>query len=219
MYFTTETNNLKCVLMEPSFAICSTQDPNGNVFQMSSDNLSTLFDGKMKCMEKTIKEDDGTIVDAVICAKNHFGLRNGISFVNKLVTSMPPSDRNQNEKSNSTWYWSIQITLTTQKTKHSRGNFAFIIHDVVSNTLILSSKLSTVAQHLNNKYARNTFERVSTRGLYEAANKHTGYTGGHHKMRYLVSRCNLNDSHIAFKHAHGIGVIQKCERFAYELRC
>ena len=80
---TTETSNLKCLIIEPNFALCSTQDPGDKTFQMSSDNLSTLFDGKMKCMGRAIEEDTGTIVDAVICAKNNLGLRKGVSFVNK----------------------------------------------------------------------------------------------------------------------------------------
>ena len=55
---------------------------------VTSDNLSTLFDGNMKCMGKAIQAD-GTIVDSVICAKNHLGLRKGISFVNKLSIPNP----------------------------------------------------------------------------------------------------------------------------------
>ena len=88
-----------------------------------------------------------------------------------------------------------------QRQWHNRGNQAYIVHDVATNSLILAQKLAAVASYLNEEYARNPFERVSARGLYEAADKHDGYTGGLHKMRYLVSRCDLDTAHIAFEHA------------------
>lgn len=66
---------------------------------------------------------------------------------------------------------------------------------------MLSCKLTTLAEYLNTECARNQFERVSARGLYEAADKRNGYTSGRHKMRYLVSRCDLADSHVVFEQA------------------
>ena len=92
-----------------------------------------------------------------------------------------------------------------KKEWHSRNNHAYIVQDAVTNTVMLGAKLSTLAQYLNDEYARNQFERVSARGLYEAADKHGGYTGGYHKMRYLVSRCELGNSHIAFENARTAG--------------
>lgn len=89
---------------------------------------------------------------------------------------------------------------------HSRGNRAYIVRDSVTNSVILASTLTALAEYLNAECARTQLERVSVRGLYEAADKRNGYTGGLHKMRYLVSRCDLSDSHVAFEQARREGV-------------
>ena len=99
------------------------------------------------------------------------------------------------------------LTQPVKKDWHARGEHAFIVHDAVTSTLILASKLTTIAAHLNREFARNRFERVSARGLYEASdNKRGGYSGGLHKMRYLVSKCDLAESHYAFERARQAGV-------------
>ena len=87
----------------------------------------------------------------------------------------------------------------------SRGNKAYIIRDSVTGTLILTQKLTAAAAHLNAEYARNHLEHVSVRGLYQAAGKHDGYTGGYHKYRYLVIPCELDKAHIAFERARALG--------------
>ena len=89
---------------------------------------------------------------------------------------------------------------------HSRGNRAYIVRDAVTNSVMLGSTLTALAEYLNAECARNQFERVCARGLYEAADKRNGYTGGLHKMRYLVSTCALADSHVAFEQARSEGV-------------
>ena len=43
---------------------------------------------------------DGTIGNAVICAKNHFGLRKGVSFVNKMDFTSVKMASNTEEKMN-----------------------------------------------------------------------------------------------------------------------
>ena len=98
------------------------------------------------------------------------------------------------------------LTEPLKKGWHSRGNHAYLVHDTVSNTLSLACKLTTLAAHLNQANARAPFEQVSARGLYEAADKSSGYTGGLHKMRYRVSRCDLAESHIAFEQARQAGI-------------
>ena len=99
-----------------------------------------------------------------------------------------------------------QLSAPIEKGWHSRGNRAYIVRDSITNSVMLGSTLTALAEYLNAECARNQFERVSARGLYEAADRRHGYTGGLHKMRYLVSRCDLTDSHIAFERARSEGV-------------
>jgi hypothetical protein len=69
--FITETKNLKCTVVEPAFAFCH-KDGNPFPWYTSTDNLSTLFGGNMTCM--------GRGEDVIICAKNNYGLRQGLSY-------------------------------------------------------------------------------------------------------------------------------------------
>ena len=99
-----------------------------------------------------------------------------------------------------------QLLGPIKKGWHSRSGKAYIVRDAVTNSIMLASKLSVLAEFLNQKYARNQLECVSVRGLYEAADIRQGsYTGGLHKMRYAVSRCELDNSHVAFTQACGEG--------------
>lgn len=79
-----------------------------------------------------------------------------------------------------------------------RSGRAYILYDNVTNSLILSSKLKSMAAHINDKYTRHDHETVSARGLYEAAISQRHYP---HKMRYHVSRCDLNTAHLEFQNA------------------
>ena len=87
-----------------------------------------------------------------------------------------------------------------QKSWHSRGNNAYLIHDMATNSVIIGSKLTDLAEYLNT-CARNEREFVSTRSLYESADKRGAYMGGVHKMRYLITRCDYSDSQVAFEQA------------------
>ena len=94
------------------------------------------------------------------------------------------------------------VTEPVKKDWHSRSGHAYLVHDELTNSLIIGSKLKAIAAHLNDQYARSRVEHVSQRGLYEAvANKQGGYAKGLHKMRYRVSRCELADAHITFEQA------------------
>ena len=93
----------------------------------------------------------------------------------------------------------VLLSRPLQKGWHARGNVAYIVHDTKSNLILLSTKLSNLAQYLNKECAHVPQEHVSVRGLYEAADKRSGYTRGLHKMRYFISKCDLADSHIAFQ--------------------
>ena len=99
-----------------------------------------------------------------------------------------------------------QLSAPIEKGWHSRGNRAYIVRDLVTNSVMLGSTLTALAEYLNAECARDQFERVSVRGLYEAADKRNGCTRGFHKMRYLVSRCDLTDCHVAFERARNEGV-------------
>lgn len=99
----------------------------------------------------------------------------------------------------------VTLTEPISREARSRGNKAFIIRDALTNDLILTQKLTAAVEHLNAHYARNPLEYVSIRGLYQAAGKHDGYTGGYHKMRYLVTSCDLDKAHIAFEQARSLG--------------
>lgn len=100
----------------------------------------------------------------------------------------------------------VALTEPIAREVRTRGNKAFIIRDAHTHDLILTQKLSTAVEHLNAHYARNPLEHVCVRGLYQAAGKHDGYTGGYHKMRYLIIPCELDKAHIAFEKARSLGV-------------
>ena len=87
---------------------------------------------------------------------------------------------------------------------HARGNQAWIIHDCVTNTVLLAQKLPLLAAYINGQYARNRFERVTTRGLYEAANQPEGKQP--HKLRYCISSCPLHLAHVAFESRRSNGM-------------
>ena len=98
------------------------------------------------------------------------------------------------------------IMKPVQKGWHARGKNAYIVHDILTKELLLSTKLSVIANYLNQQ-ARHPQEYVSVRGLYEAADKRCGYTKGLHKMRYRISTCDLAKSHLVFQqHAYKAGV-------------
>lgn len=99
----------------------------------------------------------------------------------------------------------VSLSKPMLKESHTRGNKAFIIRDAHTNDLILAQKLTTVVEHLNAYYARNSLEQVCVRGLYQAAGKTDGYTRGYHKMRYLVMPCELDKAHIVFERARALG--------------
>lgn len=84
---------------------------------------------------------------------------------------------------------------------HSRSNLAYIVYDEPTKSVFLATKLKTLASHLNDVCARCPLEHVSTRGLYEAANKKFL-----HKMRFKVTRCHTESAHIAFEQALKSGV-------------
>ena len=99
----------------------------------------------------------------------------------------------------------VALTEPISREFRSRGNKAFIIRDALTNDLILTQKLTAAVDHLNAHYARSPFEHVSVHGLYQSASNHNGYTGGYHKMRYLVTLCELDKAHIAFEQARSLG--------------
>jgi hypothetical protein len=94
------------------------------------------------------------------------------------------------------------------KEHRARRSQLYTIHDIVTNTMVISQKLTDAAIHLNRDYASNHYERVCARGLYQAANKHDGYTGGLHKMRFRVSRCDLSNARSALQGITGIDKAQ-----------
>ena len=95
-----------------------------------------------------------------------------------------------------------------RKDWHARGNSAYIVWDAPTNSIILASKLTSLAAYLNDNLARNQFERVKVSGLYGAAESSSaGYTGGLHKMRFRVTRSNLERAHKdAIQKANELGV-------------
>ena len=87
-----------------------------------------------------------------------------------------------------------------------RSGNAYIIHDIATNSVILGDKLTAIATVINEQYARNCFEKVCPRGLYQAADSKSGYP---HKMRFQVSRCDIAHAHIAFQQAREMGVVER----------
>ena len=99
---------------------------------------------------------------------------------------------------------SFQLRTPLVKEWHARGNQAWIIHDSVTSTVLLAQKLPLLASYINQQYARNRFEHVTTRGLYEAADQSEGKQP--HKLRYSVSGCALDHAHVAFESVRSKGV-------------
>lgn len=77
-----------------------------------------------------------------------------------------------------------------------RSGRAYMVHDLASRSLLLSSKLTSIAAHLNENYVRNKYELVSPRGLYESAISKSQFP---HKMRFRVYVCDLKTAHLAFQ--------------------
>eukprot|EP00966_Prymnesium_polylepis_P065941 1529914-Prymnesium_polylepis.1 len=96
------------------------------------------------------------------------------------------------------------LTMPIQREHRSRRGQLYTIHDTVTNTAIIAQKLTDAAIHLNHHYAYSRLERVSARGLYEAANKQGGHTNGLHKMRFRVSRCDLTNAKSALEDVRGL---------------
>ena len=98
--------------------------------------------------------------------------------------------------------------LETKVTREHRARRSqlYTIHDTATNSAIITQKLTDAAAHLNLQYATNRFEVVSARGLYRAANNHAGYTGGLHKMRYRVWKCDLSQANAALEYIRSISV-------------
>ena len=99
---------------------------------------------------------------------------------------------------------SFKLRTPLVKEWHARGNQAWIIHDSVTSTVLLAQKLPLLASYINQQYARNRFEHVTTRGLYEAADQSEGKQP--HKLRYRVSSCALDHAHVAFESIRSKGV-------------
>ena len=92
----------------------------------------------------------------------------------------------------------ILVTPIKRGWHGGRSGRAYMVYDLETNSLILSSKLTSMAAHINDKYTRHEHENVSARGLYEAAISQRQYP---HKMRYHVSRCALDTAHLEFQNA------------------
>ena len=101
---------------------------------------------------------------------------------------------------------SFKLRTPLVKEWHARRNQAWIIHDSVTNTVLLAQKLPLLAAYINKEYARNRFERVTTRGLYEAADRSQSEGKQPHKLRYIVSGCALDHAHVAFESIRAKGV-------------
>ena len=84
-----------------------------------------------------------------------------------------------------------------------RSGHAYVCVDLATNSVMLASKLTSLAQHLNTEYARNRFEAVSARSLYEAADSKNGFP---HKLRYHVKRCPMTSAHMHFQKLRDMGV-------------
>ena len=67
-----------------------------------------------------------------------------------------------------------RLTMPLHREKHARRACAYIVRDVATDELMLGQKLAAIASYINSECARNRYERVSARGLYEAADKSGG---------------------------------------------
>lgn len=82
--------------------------------------------------------------------------------------------------------------------KRTRRETAWIVHDLKSNTLLLTQKLKSAADFINLSLATAQREQVSQAGLYEASDTIGNRVDGCYKMRYRVTSCRLSDSHSKF---------------------
>ena len=97
---------------------------------------------------------------------------------------------------------SVKLDGPLVKEWHARGNHAWLVNDSVTSTLLLAQKLHLLVSYINEKFARSRFERVTTRGLYEAAtlvDLAPSECKQPHKLRYRISRCVLDDAHVVFE--------------------
>ena len=102
----------------------------------------------------------------------------------------------------------MSLTDAISKEWHARGDHMYIVRDHITEQLLMASKLKILVSHINEQLARNAFERVSTRGLYESVGENHGSRGTYqklHKQRYRVSRCDRNHANIILETSRACG--------------
>jgi hypothetical protein len=85
-----------------------------------------------------------------------------------------------------------QRLRSVKRELRTRKNSIYIVEDIHTNTILLVQKLRYAADYINTHLAASQFDRVTTSGLYEAANTGDNTVGGHHKLRYLI---HMHDLH------------------------
>ena len=91
-----------------------------------------------------------------------------------------------------------QYLRKVEKEKRARNEIVWMVHDIKTNTLLLSQKLGGAVEFINRSLANVAREKVSQAGLYEAADTMGNRVDGAHKFRYRISRCKLETAHSTF---------------------
>ena len=91
-----------------------------------------------------------------------------------------------------------QSLLPITKEKRTRCHTAYTVHDIKSETLLLTQKLQNAVDFIHRHLASAQREHVSVQSLYEAADTCGNRVEGCHKMRYKISKLNLHQAHAAF---------------------
>ena len=94
-----------------------------------------------------------------------------------------------------------QYVHPLQREKRTRRDTAYVIHDVKSNTVLLTQKLHHAVDFINDHLATVGREKVTVSGLYEAADTFDNRVDGCHKMRYRIQSSALNKAHSVFNQA------------------
>ena len=91
-----------------------------------------------------------------------------------------------------------QYLRKVDREKRTRGQIAWMVHDIRTNTLLLTQKLGRAVEFINQSLASVNRERVSQVGLWEAADTMGNRVDGCHKFRYRISKCKLETAHDIF---------------------
>ena len=83
--------------------------------------------------------------------------------------------------------------------RRSEHPVAYVVVDKLGEWTLLGQKLQLIAAYINERIADESFERVSTNGLWSNLDRNDGRVGGWHKGRWRINAVELDRASDAFE--------------------